>query len=843
MNTPGGNTVSTAELAMSHILALARSIPSATASLKAGRWDRKKYMGTELAGKTVGVVGLGRIGREVAKWCSNFGMNVIGYDPILTDSAARLAGIEPVPLETIFKRSDFISLHTPLTADTRGLINRENLVKCKDGVRIVNCARGGIVEPDALLEALESGKVAGASLDVYPSEPPPPELDALVRHDKVICTPHLGASTTDAQVRVAKDIAVQMCDVLDGGEFVGVLNAPNMAFARKSNLSNYVLLGEKMGALQAQLLGPGKVQGMRVVLHGKGLAVPDMTRPMAAAVLKGALNHLLDQDVNYVNAESLARNLGMNFEVAFQQEAPSGYSNGVTVEFEIEGVLNGLRSLTGSCFGHEQRIVDVDGMRIDFQPKGNLLMFNNPDKPGMLEHVSKIVSENGINIANFALGRVRPGGTAMSALSVDEAVPESVLAQLRSLPGIRNLMSVSIEEDMDSSLRIDEVQGVVYGTPMPAEKPLNPEFSSGPCKKRPGYSLSMLPTASLGRSHRSKIGKQRLKFAIDETRRILGVPDDYLIGIVPASDTGAYEMAMWNMLGPRDVDACFWESFGKGWFTDAVSHLGLKDRTNEISALEYGLLPDLSQTNPENDIMFTWNGTTSGVMVPNADWISDDRKGITLNDATSAAFAMNIDWSKVDVTTYSWQKVLGGEGAHGVLILSPRAVERLESFTPTNRPLPKIFRMVKKGKVDRSIFEGSTINTPSMLCVEDYIDALTWADTIGGLQGLIKRSKANLGVLESFVADHEWIDFLAKDPATRSNTSVCLSLSGLDQAQVKRMVALMEKEKVALDVGSYRDAPPGLRIWCGATVEKDDLEALMPWLEWAYTEAKSSPPS
>lgn len=376
----------------------------------------------------------------------------------------------------------------------------------------------------------------------------------------------------------------------------------------------------------------------------------------------------------------------------------------------------------------------------------------------------------------------------------------------------------------------------------PSAKPANPEFSSGPCKKRPGYDVAALDKRTLGRSHRSKIGKERLALAISETKRILQVPDDYLVGIVPASDTGAYEMAMWNMLGERNVDICYWESFGKGWFSDAVTHLKLRESgitVNEFSA-DYGLLPDLSKTNPENDICFTFNGTTSGVRVQDGcNFISDARTGLTLCDATSACFAMRMPWQKLDVTTYSWQKVLGGEGAHGVLILSPRAVERLESYVPPNRPLPKIFRMTKKGKVDGSIFTGATINTPSMLCVEDYIDALQWADSVGGVEGLVKLSLDNLAVIEEFVAANPWIDFLAVDPATRSSTSVCLKLD-LTADQIKKFVSLLEKEGVALDIGGYRDAPPSIRIWCGSTVEKEDVAALMPWLKWAYEEVKSA---
>jgi phosphoserine aminotransferase len=329
--------------------------------------------------------------------------------------------------------------------------------------------------------------------------------------------------------------------------------------------------------------------------------------------------------------------------------------------------------------------------------------------------------------------------------------------------------------------------------------------------------------------------------AIDETKRLLNVPDDYLIGIVPASDTGAYEMAMWNVLGAKNVDICHWESFGKGWFADAVSHLKLRDtvQVNEFTA-DYGELPDLSKTNPDHDICFTFNGTTSGVRVPDGcDFIADDRTGLTLCDATSACFAMDMPWSKLDITTYSWQKVLGGEGGHGVLILSPRAVERLESFTPENRPLPKLFRMTKKGKIEAGIFKGETINTPSMIAVEDYIDALQWADSIGGVPALIKKSQENLGVFEKFVAENAWINFLAKDPATRSSTSVCLTLD-LTPDQIKKFVALLDKEGVAFDIGGYRDAPPSIRIWCGSTVEKADLEALCPWMTWAYEQVKSA---
>jgi phosphoserine aminotransferase len=371
-------------------------------------------------------------------------------------------------------------------------------------------------------------------------------------------------------------------------------------------------------------------------------------------------------------------------------------------------------------------------------------------------------------------------------------------------------------------------------------QPANPEFSSGPCKKHPGYDMNTLDKRTLGRSHRSKIGKERLALAISETKEILNIPEDYHVGIVPASDTGAYEMAMWNMLGARDVDICHWESFGKGWFADAISHLNLRETVtvNEHTA-DYGQLPDLSKCNPKNDICFTFNGTTSGVRVPDGcDFISDDREGLTLCDATSACFAMNMPWEKLDVTTYSWQKVLGGEGAHGILVLSPRAVERLETYTPENRPLPKIFRLAKKGKLEAGIFKGATINTPSMIAVEDYIDALEWSKSVGGVQGLIDISLANLKVLEDFVAENDWISFLAEDPAIRSSTSVCLKLD-LSADKIKEFVALLDKEDVAYDIGGYRDAPPSIRIWCGSTVETADVEALMPWLKWAYEEVKN----
>ena len=379
----------------------------------------------------------------------------------------------------------------------------------------------------------------------------------------------------------------------------------------------------------------------------------------------------------------------------------------------------------------------------------------------------------------------------------------------------------------------------------PAARPANPRFSSGPCSKLPGWNLSLLDNALLGRSHRSGPGKARLKEAIDLTREVLQVPDGHLIGIVPASDTGAVEMALWNLLGERGVDVLAWESFGKGWAADIADHLKLDD----VRVLEapYGELPDLRAVDFSRDVVFTWNGTTAGVRVPNGDWIAENRTGLTICDATSAAFAQRLDFGKLDVVTFSWQKVLGGEAQHGVIILSPRAVERLESYTPP-WPLPKIFRLTKGGKLIDGIFRGETINTPSMLCVEDYLAALHWARDLGGLDALIARADANAAVLDAWVEKTGWIDNLCADPAIRSNTSVCLKLSeeavaGFSDEQAaaipKAMVRLLDEEGAAHDIGAYRAAPPGLRIWCGASVETVDIEALTPWLEWAYATARA----
>jgi phosphoserine aminotransferase len=380
----------------------------------------------------------------------------------------------------------------------------------------------------------------------------------------------------------------------------------------------------------------------------------------------------------------------------------------------------------------------------------------------------------------------------------------------------------------------------------PAARPVNPRFSSGPCSKHPGHSLDNLKNAFLGRSHRARDGLARLALAIDRTAALLGLPEDYRVAIVPASDTGAMEMALWSLLGARGVDMLSWETFGKTWTTDIVEQLKLED-VRVISA-DFGELPDLSKVDFTRDVVFAWNGTTSGVRVPDGSWIADDRQGLTICDATSAAFAQKLDWPKLDVTTFSWQKALGGEAGHGMIVLSPRAVERLESYTPP-WPLPKIFRLTKNGKLAEKVFRGATINTPSMLCVEDWLDALDWAQSVGGLEALMARADANAQAIAGWVEKTPWVDFLGADPSSRSNTSICLKIvdpsvaslgpDGQD-AFIKRLTGLLEAEGVAYDIASHRDAPPGLRIWAGATVETSDLEALMPWLDWAYRSVKSA---
>ena len=381
----------------------------------------------------------------------------------------------------------------------------------------------------------------------------------------------------------------------------------------------------------------------------------------------------------------------------------------------------------------------------------------------------------------------------------------------------------------------------------PDKRPENPRFSSGPCAKRPGWNLAALENACLGRSHRSTEGKARLTEVIERSKNLLGLPADYLVGIIGGSDTAAVEMALWNLLGARGVDVFAWESFSRGWADEIINQLGLED--TRVFEADYGSLPDLSQADPSRDVVFTWNGTTSGVRVPDGNWIAEDRDGLSICDATSAVFAMELPWDRLDVTTYSWQKVLGGEAQHGIIILSPRAIERLESYQP-ERPLPKLFRLKKNGKLISGIFEGSTINTPSLLCVEDALDGLRWVDSIGGAVGLATRSEKNLEAVSAWVDRSEWVDFLAADPATRSCTSICLKIvdpwfaaQGVEEQTgiEKRLVAMLAEEGAAWDIGSYAAAPPGLRIWGGGTVETSDLEALFPWLDWAFEETRNHP--
>ena len=792
----------------------------------------------------IGVVGMGRIGREVASWCTAFGMTAIGYDPIMSADAATKAGITPVTLDELFARADYITVHTPKTAETTNLICAATLAKCKTGVRIINVARGGIVHEGDLLAALNSGKVAGAALDVFSSEPPPPEASALLAHPAVICTPHLGASTAEAQLNVAHDIAVQMADALESKAYAGVVNAAGLTFLSRPDLAAYVGVAERLGALQAQLMA-GKLAKVRITLQGPLLADAPVAAALRTAVLKGLLGVTQGEaaNVNYVNVPVLAAELGIEVVEAVSATS-AGFTNLITVALETD---TETRSAAASVFaGSEARLVSVDGFKVDILPRGEMLLFNNLDKPGVLTRITHVLSRADINIAHFGLGRHNVGGEALGVLTLDTPPPADVLAQIRALPNVRNVRTASLGAPAEaaaaaatptpapgaSAVRDErKAAGLHLSAPIkPVLRPSSPAFGSGPVKKRPGWALSALGDAAVGRSHRSSLGKAKLRRALDMTRDVLRLPADYLVGIVPASDTGAFEMAMWGLLGPRPVDSVHFESFGAGWHTDAVKQLKLADVREHTAA--YGSLPDLAKTSPANDIVFTWNGTTSGVCVPDANWIAADRAGLTLCDATSAVFSQAVDFPKCDVTTFSWQKALGGEGAHGMLVLSPRAVERFETFAPP-RAMPKIFRLTKKGKLMREVFEGDTINTPSMLCVEDYIDSLAWATSVGGVAGMTARADASLAVIEAFAKENPWLSFLAADKAIRSNTSVCLQLD-LPKDKVKALTSLLEKEKVAFDIGSYRDAPPGLRIWCGATVETEDVAILMQWIRWAY---------
>ena len=834
MNTPGGNTVSTAELTLAHLMALARNVPQACISLKDGKWDRKAYTGNELHGKTLGIIGLGRIGREVAAICSHIGMTVVAYDPLAT---AGPPGVSVCSLEDVLAQADYITVHSPKTKDTANLLNAAAFAKCKRGVRIINCARGGIVHEGDLLAALHSGQVAGAALDVYEMEPPGEASAALLAHPAVICSPHLGASTAEAQVNVAADIARQFVDALSRGQFAGVVNAARMDYVSRADLAPVLDLGDRLGSLQAQLMasGGGSISSLSITLAGKTVADPAVAAVLRTAVLKGLMSEMRSSgNVNFVNAGMLAEEAGLAVEVTMDPPPPDG-GDVVSVQVELDGGARGHRvfSLQATLVGGSPRLLAINGFAVDIRPEGDMLFFTNTDKAGVLRDITRILGEAGVNIADFNLGRAAPGGQAVGVLTLDAPVPASVLTKIEGVSNVSSVATASLplRASRAPSSSVPAAAALhAASAPRPAVKPRNPQFGSGPTTKRPGWSLSALSGAALGRSHRSAVGKDKLRYAIDQTAAMLGMPEGYKLGIVPGSDTGAYEMAMWSMLGARPVDALHWESFGKGWASDAKTHLALEG-VHEYSA-EYGHLPDLSQVNPDHDVLFTWNGTTSGVKVPNGDFISSDRSGLTFVDATSAVFAQDVPLEKCDVLTYSWQKVLGGEGAHGMLMLSPAAVERLETYTPP-RPLPKVFRMTKGGKLINGIFTGATINTPSMLCVEDYLDALAWAEAQGGAKALMARADANLAVISDFVQAHDWIDFLPVDPATRSNTSVCLSLD-LPADKIKAMTSLLEAEGVAFDIGAYRDAPAGLRIWAGATVEKEDMAALMPWLQWAY---------
>lgn len=859
MNTPFGNTISAAELTVGLISSVSRL---ADASAAAGADAATRH--SEIHGKTLGVIGLGRIGREVATRCNAFGMNVIGYDPILSNASAKAHGVEPVSLAELFSRSDYISLHVPLNANTKQLVNAERLALCKDGVRIVNGARAGLIDHTALHAALTSGKVAGVAFDILPPTPAPAVWDALVAHPNVIVTPHIGALTADAQEKVARDLAYKVNDALSGKSFSGVVNAPNIDFGRREEHLPFLSLAEKLGSMQAQLLDDSRLTRVLVVSEGRHVTSSDLSGQLVSGVLKGMLSHMLEEEVTFSNAKQIADVMGIQcVEHKHEEVSKSSFSNLLTVVFEKE---NGkARRITGTVFGKDQlRLVAFDDLTMDAIPSGSMLMFYNNDEPGVLHSVTSVLAKHAINIGCFGLARQQTGANAIGVLNVDETIPDCVMEELEALRQVSNVRRVNLLElNTTGSGRVwekflkpkddaalsagaatdaaDDIKVVDIRNQKPAHKPASPNFGSGPCKKRPGYSLAKLSDIVLGRSHRSALGKGLLEEAIVRSKQVLKLPEDYHLGIVPASDTGAFEMAMWSMLGERPVDICFWETFGQQWFKDATTELHL-DNVTEISA-PFGELPDLSKANFDHDVLFTWNGTTSGVKVPNGDWIADDRKGLTFNDATSAAFAMDIPWHKIDVCTFSWQKVLGGEGGHGVLILSPRAVERLESFVPEGRAIPKIFRMTNKktGKFMKGIFEGSTINTPSMLCVEDYVDALRWAESVGGVDGLMAISQRNLQVIEDFVESNaRWIKFLAASKDVRSNTSVCLQFPDLSKDEVKQLTKLLERENVAFDINSYRDAPPGIRIWCGATVETKDLEALMPWIKWAYAEVKSA---
>ncbi|KRX10408.1 Pyridoxal phosphate-dependent transferase [Pseudocohnilembus persalinus] len=839
MNTPGGNTVSTAEHTMALIMSLSRNIPQGTSSLQEGRWDRKFLEGVELSGKTIGIIGIGKIGALISKWCNAFGMRVIGYDPVLSPEKAEDYGLNLVTLDKIYEQSDFITVHTPLNNNTKNLFNKNSLQKCKKGVKLINCARGGIINEEDLLEALEKNQVGGAALDVFSEEPPKsPILKRLISHKKVVSTPHLGASTGEAQVKVAQSIAQQISEAFLGQSLFGVVNAPvGYELAMNPGFQPYIALGQKIGSFQGQMMEQSfSVKKIEIQYFGEFLQ--RSAQVVTSAVLAGLLNSFQgDVKYNLMNSQVQAANLGLQIQQNFNPEH-SITKNVIGVIFE--GEVNGVKlqkKLLGSCYGanKDSYLIGIDDYEVFLPLDGHILVEKHQDTPGVLADTTRIMAQNNYNIQNLYLGRNKIDGTAISGVQVDRPISEEIRGLIQNTNHVNQAYKIHINKvtfKFSSKQKIEK----------PNQKPQNPNFSSGPCSKHPEFDLKNFALKDsmkvLGRSHRSKLGKQRIALALEKTRKILNIPENYKIALVPGSDTGAVEMAMWSMLGPKTVDVAYWESFGKGWYTDVKDHLKLK--CNKISTDNYGELPDLSQVNPKNDLVFVYNGTTSGVKVKNLDFISENREGLVIADCTSGIFAQNIGpYSKIDVLTFSWQKVLGGEGGHGILILSPKAVERLESYKP-ERPLPKIFRMTKKGKLDESLFKDSPINTPSMLCIEDYIDALEWVERQGGVKKIQEICDQNLKIVEDFVKQNKnWISFLAKDPEIRSNTSVCLAIDASSE-QIKKINSLLENEGVAYDVNGYKDAPPSLRIWCGATVKGEDIRRALEWIKWAFQEVKQN---
>ena len=865
MNTPGANTISTAEYTIALLLGLSRQIPMAHKSVLNGKWERNEWREMDgLQGTTIGILGLGQVGREVATRCIALGMKVVAFDALISSSTAASYGITSVSIDTLLATSDFLSFHLPLHTTTTKWFNADRIALCKPGVQIINTSRAELWDYTEILKALESGQVRQVALDFTkaPMDVEKEIWDKLIKHPQVLSTPHLGSMTVDAQKRVGTQLGHQLAEALEARAFTGVVNAPHLDLVHQHGLIPYLSLAEKLGSLLAQLLDSNdKLSRMVVSVHGDAVSSPETSEAIVQAALKGLLCRMIEEDVHFSSARQVADSMGLRVEEHRHQyvHESATYSNQISIAFELESGKD--FTVAGTVFGNnELRLTTFDDLKMDVVPSGNLLVFHNKDQPGVLRSLTAALSAHNINIASFGVGRNENGTSkdaskTMGILTLDEPLSLCILDELKLLPNIENLRQVQLLDmpfvrGLETFLKqpnfnTKNEESVLIKTqsmhnPMPTARPKNPQFGSGPCKKRPGYSLSNLAAPELfGRSHRSVLGKSRLKQAVVETKHVLNLPSDYHVAIVPGSDTGAFEMAMWNLLGPRPVDVCHWESFGKGWHTDLTTQLGLD--VHEHTA-DYGQLPDLEKTNAqEHDVVLTWNGTTSGVKVPHGDWIPEEREGLILNDATSAAFAMDIPWNKIDVGTFSWQKVLGGEGAHGMMIMGPRAIERLETFTPKDRPMPKVFRMKNtSGKVLMGLFEGETINTPSMLCVEDYLDALRWTNRMGGVPGLMERSHANLSVLESFVDAHHWIHFLAQDKTIRSNTSVCLTLD-LEDSQLKHFRDLLERQEVAYDIGSYKDAPNGLRIWCGATVEVDDLQALCPWLKWAYHYVKQHP--